>query len=809
MANQWRDEVYSVLNGSPLYQRLGELVNNDAANQALLTLVNVVCYDAYQRSKLVLQHMGEYTLHDGVHLFNVLRHMAQLIPEETLSRLSSPELAVLILAAFLHDIGMCPPESDVRIWKSILVGEASEEEKACQPEFIRFCDKHQNRIQLRAAKESGNVMLTNSLIGWILADWIRQGHADRAARMIREEWGAKLRYRDFALGPLLARICASHGRNARDLLKDSELAQPVLVGPGEYVNAVFLAVVLRLADLIDFDASRTPAVLFDNLVISDPISLKEWEKHRAVEAWDIRPEYLAFSARCVHPAIEKTIREFLLYIKKELIDCQYVLDRMVLPYGVERDRYEMRLPQKIEKDQIKPAEDEHGRPLYRYKDLSFTLNQDKIMHLLMGTNLYGNSSLALRELLQNAIDTCRFRSIKEKSWGRTQDYEPRITVELGQEEGREFLEITDNGMGMDLEIIENFFANVGSSYYRSGEFQAELEATGGSFSPISKFGIGFLSTFMITDEMHVETRRLIDKYQLGEPLRVKITGGHKGLFWIQDGMQTEPGTKIRLYLKEGHPFQNDKLGGMIREIVPHVEIPIRVVTDSPEEEIVDGGFRVTEKWDQLQNDPNIRTFLLDINEPNGLRGIVLCAFVVEDTKPLTFTDVVELNTTGVQVDGEYYKFHTYLRLQTNEISESRESLDVQDGLPEMNEGFSSVVHSQGRLSIKGIAVPQNIFTAWFSDSRAPSLRWPFPVYYDLDASGDWELNLTASRDRIVLDEQWKRFQRNLADVIARALVEKMGRKGLVDNLLSAIDRVYGADKHLINALRAAAEERFS
>src|SRR3712207_2817701 len=55
----------------------------------------------------------DFTLHDDQHAFRVAQSMAQLIAPETLSALNAYELALLLLSAYLHDIGMTPAQRRV------------------------------------------------------------------------------------------------------------------------------------------------------------------------------------------------------------------------------------------------------------------------------------------------------------------------------------------------------------------------------------------------------------------------------------------------------------------------------------------------------------------------------------------------------------------------------------------------------------------------------------------------------------------------------------------------------------------------
>ena len=82
---------------------------------------------------------------------------------------------------------------------------------------------------------------------------------------------------------------------------------------------------MRLADILDFDAKRTPPILYSHLYVRHPVSIKEWNKHRAIENWEINPELIQFSAKCTHPAIEASIHEFCDLIDHELSVCNNII----------------------------------------------------------------------------------------------------------------------------------------------------------------------------------------------------------------------------------------------------------------------------------------------------------------------------------------------------------------------------------------------------------------------------------------------------------------------------------------------------
>ncbi|MEU7804441.1 caspase family protein [Micromonospora arborensis] len=192
---------------------------------------------------------------------------------------------------------------------------------------------------------------------------------------------------------------------------------------------------------------------------------------------------------------------------------------------------------------------------FRLPHVTFRVSTSETRHLLMGTNLYQDPSLAVRELYQNAIDACRYRERRlQHLQGDEYDWSPAIKFRMGVEGGRQFLECRDNGIGMSHHEIREAFAKAGRRFRDLPEFiqeSADWATDGGpEFQPISQFGIGVLSYFMIADELEVRSTRVDRRLGLQTPIRVRIRGG-SDLFQISDGGQVEPaggGTVVRLFL---------------------------------------------------------------------------------------------------------------------------------------------------------------------------------------------------------------------------------------------------------------------
>ena len=256
--DDWRAETQLQLQKSTLFETLKCKCASDPPGSQVLQLVDDATFYAFQRTKTILKHMGEFTLHDGDHLFRVLALMEKLLSQDQISKLSVPELLLLILAAFFHDIGMAPEEAEVLTWKKYWDVPPTFSNDAEENQFLmfqRFCSAAPNQTsRIATLLSQGNMSGVDLAKSYLVSDYIRHTHADRARDIIEKDWLGKIKYRDADLTAEFASICFSHNEEA---LKVLELDRHYLCGPDIYACLPMVAVILRLADLLDFDAKWT------------------------------------------------------------------------------------------------------------------------------------------------------------------------------------------------------------------------------------------------------------------------------------------------------------------------------------------------------------------------------------------------------------------------------------------------------------------------------------------------------------------------------------------------------------------------
>ena len=773
------NEISARLSDSLLYQTLIEKCRQHEDDSVLSVqplIIKAVGY-AHHRTKLVIRYMKEYTLHDSDHLFRVLYLMERLIPTDSLEKLSIPELMLLILAAFFHDIGMAPSEREVRSWLKDFEGDEPTDweleeykkfhrYKSCFPEKLKKIENLRNQEKYSIA---------STLEDYLVTEYIRSTHAKRAREIISEEWAEIIKFNDVDLTSEFADLCFSHNENALELL---QLETSVPCGQDTYVCLPFIGVILRLADILDFDAKRTPTVLFSHLAVRNPISLGEWQKHRSIQSWAISPSYIAFSARCNHPAIEASIREFCDQIDEELKNCSLVISN-IKDFNRNRslEHYQILFPPQIDRSKIEAKRDiRTGEPKYIYRDTQFKLSKNQVIDLLMGTKLYGNTEIALRELIQNSIDACMVSAAMYKTWG--QPYDPKIIVSFYTENGEDCLEVYDNGIGMNQEIIDKYYSKIGSSYYKSQDFYDLRAKVNMNFAPISRFGIGVLSVFMVSDVLIVSTRRLIDRYEFDDPIDISVEG-QDSIFYIKKGNRKEPGTTTKLILREKNPWSRltrDDFIKSVKKIISNPPFDIEIRTDKERIYHSTNSFSSFSPhdlkdyiWDSHEN---VKEILIDITDESlGFTGSVIVGIIEQNNLPVAN---IEILSKEVELDEVNYDLSMEIYYGKNAIEKDSNSIGVNDkGEVESSNTSSYIVKSKSFFSIHGIQFFSDIFPHYSDKASKAILKWPLPMLVVLDIVGHRDLDLNSARTEIIYNEKWLKFEKDLAFIILKRLSEKL------------------------------------
>ncbi|GGS57192.1 wHTH domain-containing protein [Streptomyces cinerochromogenes] len=218
------------------------------------------------------------------------------------------------------------------------------------------------------------------------------------------------------------------------------------------------------------------------------------------------------------------------------------------------------LPQMVKTEGLLPRNHGFDKPPPRFR-----LAEDEVKPLIMGTQLYGDRMLAVRELYQNALDACRVRQARRRyadnvrqAPGQTeQEQLADCTIRFTQatEAGRTYIECEDDGVGMTAEELRDLFAQAGRRSEQSSARMREMRRwrrRGITTQLNSRFGIGVFSYFMLAEEVEVTTRAVdLSGHRTLDGHRATVTAG-SGLMHLNREQRALPlgGTRVRLYLHD-------------------------------------------------------------------------------------------------------------------------------------------------------------------------------------------------------------------------------------------------------------------
>lgn len=613
--------------------------NSDSEIELLKNNVLELCEEACERMKITYIHFPQYTLHDETHISNMIT-LVSMILQDKISSLSELEKLILILGICFHDIGMAPNEEELESLLSSSEYEVfSENWKINHSNFVNLLSNQKSSIYSEIEKAEINEKIS-LLEKACLTEYLRREHPENAKKFIENLYNndKRLLFHGINITPFIFKLAIAHGKDI-SFINDSNGFRCDEQIHTYKVNMSFLAVLIRLSDVLDFDRSRTPDLLYKSIKFEDPISIKEWEKHRTIRGWTISNKEISFTAECTHPVYENVVRSFINQIEIELQNCITLTKK----YPKAFSRYSLDLPFTIDRSRIGPKDN-----LYITHNVEFSLSRNEIINLLMTDKLYSTPSLCIRELLQNAADAIRTRrSLNAQDGFDYNNGKIEFTHYLNSN-NEEILECRDNGVGMDLNIINNYFTRVGRSYYKSPEFnqlRKRWKEKNVDFDPCSQFGIGFMSCFMLGDQIEIKTRK---DYGIGkdsgDPLIIEINGT-EGIFFVKKGdSEQEIGTTVRIKIRNRNNYYdifNDKvkLITTLRGYALGGEFPIYgkcTIGGIAEETYIEPGISRNPSFLEIVGIKKLKCFSIDLKTISPyLSGNINESFLVDDNGKLT------------------------------------------------------------------------------------------------------------------------------------------------------------------------------
>jgi hypothetical protein len=514
-----------------------------------------------------------YTPHDEEHHLSRLFGIAdKMLGPERYGRMNLAELFLLACGLYAHDWGMAVGADEIaylRRGASLAANESVFVPLDDEASRLRsFVEEH----GLRSHFAKGFPEINDDY----LRAYVRMTHAWRSgvrARAFFKAAGA-------SVPQALERVCQGHWLDYSEL--DNETRFPLKYGVlGDSVNLRAIALYVRLVDLCDVADDRTPYAIWRFVAPRDPQAKMEWSKHRAlspvtfIEYADGRA--IRFDGTTSDPEIWAELEDLRRYCEDQVTGANDLLARHL----DERHTLDLRKVQW-----------EVGAERFTPINIRFEFHRQRMFEILADEIYQGDSYVFLRELLQNSIDATRMRSelARTMNTGGRRDcgigFDDAIYFEVEHHnDGDAVIRCRDFGIGMDEYIVRNYLAVAGVSYYHSNEFRN----LGLKMDPISHFGVGILSCFMVAERVEIETARDPRVAREAKPLRIDIPAVDRQFRCYPGEKTAEVGTvitvhvlgsKLKSHAENGEEKpQRLKVAEYLAEIASFVEFPIVIDED--------------------------------------------------------------------------------------------------------------------------------------------------------------------------------------------------------------------------------------
>ncbi len=188
---------------------------------------------------------------------------------------------------------------------------------------------------------------------------------------------------------------------------------------------------------------------------------------------------------------------------------------------------------------------------------------------LMIHSIYSSKDIFLRELISNssdALDKRHFVSLTD-----SQNKYENLQIKVAVNKSERTITISDNGIGMDEQDLENNLGTIASSGTK--KFIEEFKNDENNIEAIGQFGVGFYSAFIVSDKVQVNTKK----------------ANSEALLWASDGIDSYTidaskretiGTDITLHVRSGEEYdqflEDHTIQSLIKKYSNYIKYPIKM-----------------------------------------------------------------------------------------------------------------------------------------------------------------------------------------------------------------------------------------
>lgn len=481
---------------------------------------------------MVETYFPHYSRHDYTHSLKLINNIQRFLGEARILTLGATDTFLLLLSALTHDIGMI-------LTYDLIEGKWSSEE---MQKNLQSLSQNSDIVVANAAKyilsfnsdeikKSTNYKWAIELkdsVTILTAELFRSSHSTRSAEYLScddkfadlaDSFYANQLPRRFM--DLLSKVAYLHGVDDKNKII-TELRKEADGYCGDYIHPRFIACMIRLGDLLDFDSDRFNVFSIASLKIMPENSQVHQAKHSSVKHMLISPQSIEAELDCPSEDVYRTARTWFDWLEDE-VAFQSKEWANIAPQTLGG------LPPMISKGNIKILYKGINPSNPKLLDLRFTMSQKKIFDILRGGGIYKEPGVVfLREIIQNALDASKIQlwlDIQNGYYDYISDFDKnninfptdipktiynqypvKVSIDWKDSSKQQLhIECEDVGTGISEDNLLRMTSQVGNTHLDDCLYHQRYVSMPYWLRPTAAFGIGLQSIFFVTSSFEVET----------------------------------------------------------------------------------------------------------------------------------------------------------------------------------------------------------------------------------------------------------------------------------------------------------------
>ena len=209
---------------------------------------------------------------------------------------------------------------------------------------------------------------------------------------------------------------------------------------------------------------------------------------------------------------------------------------------------------------------------------SISINTENIFPIIKKF-LYSDHEIFLRELVSNAVDATQ-KLKKLSSMGEFNGELGDLRIEVSFDKTKNTITVSDHGIGMTAEEVKKYINQI--AFSGATEFIEKFKDKADAKDIIGKFGLGFYSAFMVSEQVEILTR----SYKSEEAALWACDGSTE--FTLISAEKESRGTNVVLHInKDSEEFLDEfRIKGILEKYCKF--LPVEIKFGTKEDRVEDG-----------------------------------------------------------------------------------------------------------------------------------------------------------------------------------------------------------------------------